>query len=129
MSSTAIDLHAPIEALIFDLDGLLVDSEPLAEVAMADFLQSYGHVRRAEVMGKLLGRRLPEAVAIVAEAYDLPGPVENLVREYDSMRLDALRGRVQPMPGARKIIEFGKRAGLKMALATSGRLPEILYEL
>jgi HAD superfamily hydrolase (TIGR01509 family) len=110
----------PIEALIFDLDGLLVDSEPLAEVAMIEFLQRYGQVRRAEVMGKLLGRRLPEAIAIVADAYELPEPVENLVREYDEMRLEALRGRVQPMPGARQIIEFGKQAGLKMALATSG---------
>jgi HAD superfamily hydrolase (TIGR01509 family) len=116
-----IDLNAPIEALIFDLDGLLVDSEPLAEVAMVEFLERYGHAWRAEVMGKLLGRRLPEAIAIVADAYELPGPVENLVREYDEMRLEALRGRIQPMPGARQIIEFGKQAGLKMALATSGR--------
>src|SRR5215204_5453645 len=56
-----IDLSAPIEALIFDLDGLLVDSEPLAEIAMEEFLRRYGHARREEVMGKLLGRRLPEA--------------------------------------------------------------------
>jgi HAD superfamily hydrolase (TIGR01509 family) len=115
-----IDLNAPIEALIFDLDGLLVDSEPLAEIAMEEFLQRYGHARREEVMGKLLGRRLPEAISIVADAYALPGPVENLVREYDHMRLEALRGRVQPMPGARQIVEFGKQAGLKIALATSG---------
>jgi HAD superfamily hydrolase (TIGR01509 family) len=121
IETKGIDLNAPIEALIFDLDGLLVDSEPLAEIAMVEFLQRHGHVRRAEVMGKLLGRRLPEAIAIVADAYALPGPVDNLVREYDEMRLEALRGNIQPMPGARQIIEFGKQSGLKMALATSGR--------
>jgi HAD superfamily hydrolase (TIGR01509 family) len=119
--NTYIDLNAPIKALIFDMDGLLVDSEPLAEVAMVDFLRRYGHERRAEVMGKLLGRRLPEAVAIVAEAYELPGPVDALILEYDTMRLDALRGRIQPMPGAHEIIAFAKQAGLKLALATSGQ--------
>jgi HAD superfamily hydrolase (TIGR01509 family) len=121
LAGSTIDPDAPIEALIFDMDGLLVDSEPLAEVAMVDFLNRYGHERRTEVMGKLLGRRLPEAVAIVAEAYELPGSVDALVQEYDTLRLDALRGRVQPMPGAQEIIAFGKDKGLKLALATSGQ--------
>jgi HAD superfamily hydrolase (TIGR01509 family) len=121
LADSTIDLDAPIEALIFDMDGLLVDSEPLAEVAMIDFLNRYGHERRTEVMGKLLGRRLPEAVAIVAEAYELPGPVDSLVKEYDTLRLDALRGQVQPMPGAQEIIAFARSKGLKLALATSGQ--------
>ncbi|MFL5758884.1 MAG: HAD family hydrolase [Thermomicrobiales bacterium] len=121
LSGSAIDLHAPIEALIFDMDGLLVDSEPLAEQAMVDFLRRYGHERRAEVMAKLLGRRLPEAIAIVSEAYELPGPIKALVQEYDALRLDALRGQIQPMPGAREILAFAKLAELKLALATSGQ--------
>jgi HAD superfamily hydrolase (TIGR01509 family) len=106
--------------LIFDMDGLLVDSEPLSEAAMTAFLRRYGHEPRAEVAGQLLGRRLPEAVAIVREAYQLDIPVEEMIAVYGEMRLAALRGNVLPMPGAAEIIAFGRAAGLRLALATSG---------
>ncbi|HET8524586.1 MAG TPA: HAD family phosphatase [Thermomicrobiales bacterium] len=110
-----------IEALIFDMDGLLVDSEPLAEAAMHRFLARHGHEPRPEVQGQLLGRRLPEAVRLVADAYRIDAPYESLLTEYDQMRLDALRGNVRPMPGAAAIIAFARAAGLRLALATSGQ--------
>jgi HAD superfamily hydrolase (TIGR01509 family) len=106
--------------LIFDMDGLLVDSEPLAEAAMTAFLRRYGHEPRAEVGERLLGRRLPEALAIVREAYELGLPIEELIAVYGEMRLEALRGNVRPMPGAAEIIAFGRAGGLRLALATSG---------
>jgi HAD superfamily hydrolase (TIGR01509 family) len=110
----------PIQALIFDMDGLLVDSEPLSEAAMTAFLRRYGREPRAEVAARLLGRRLPEAIAIVREAYELELPVEELIAIYGEMRLAALRGNVRPMPGAAEIIAFGRATGLRLALATSG---------
>ncbi|MEA2525235.1 MAG: hypothetical protein QOF73_2462 [Thermomicrobiales bacterium] len=112
--------HPPIQALIFDMDGLLVDSEPLAEAAMTAFLRRYDREPRAEVAEQLLGRRLPEALAIVREAYELALPVEELIAIYGEMRLAALRGNVRAMPGAAEIIAFGRASGLRLALATSG---------
>jgi HAD superfamily hydrolase (TIGR01509 family) len=109
-----------VEALIFDMDGLLVDSEPLAATAMDRFLAHYGLERRHEVHSRLLGRRLTEAIAIVREAYGLEQPLEELVAHYGELRIAALRGAVAPMPGARELIAFGREAGLKLALATSG---------
>ena len=111
----------PIRALIFDLDGLLVDSEPLAARAMADFLRRYGYEPRPEVAAQVLGRRLPEAIAIVRNAYGLEPPVAELTRIYGEMRLAALRGSVRPMPGAADVIAFGRAARLRLALATSGQ--------
>jgi HAD superfamily hydrolase (TIGR01509 family) len=102
------------------MDGLLVDSEPLSEAAMSDFLRRYGHEPRAEVAAQLLGRRLPEALAIVREAYELSLPIDELIAVYGELRLAALRGNVRPMPGAAEIIAFGRAAGLRLALATSG---------
>jgi HAD superfamily hydrolase (TIGR01509 family) len=111
----------PILALIFDMDGLLVDSEPLAAAAMTAFLRRYGKEPRAEVGAQLLGRRLPEALAIVREAYELAVPVEELIAIYGEMRLAALRGNVRSMPGAAEVIAYGRSAGLRLALATSGQ--------
>src|SRR4051794_8293920 len=102
------------------MDGLLVDSEHLAEAAMTAFLQRYGHEPRAEVASQLLGRRLPEAIAIVREAYAMDLPVNELIAIYGEMRLTALRGNVKAMPGAAEIIAFGRDSGLRLALATSG---------
>lgn len=109
-----------IRALIFDMDGLLVDSEPLAAAAMDAFLARYGLERRADVHDQLLGRRLAEAIAIVRDAYGMEPPLEALVAEYGELRVAALRGAVRPMPGAVEAIAFGRAAGLKLALATSG---------
>lgn len=109
-----------IEALIFDMDGLLVDSETLAAKAMDRFLAHYGLERRHDVHSRLLGRRLREAITIVRDAYAMPEPLDVLVEHYGSLRIEALRGAVRPMPGAREIIEFAREQSLRIALATSG---------
>jgi HAD superfamily hydrolase (TIGR01509 family) len=109
-----------IKALIFDMDGLLIDSESLAAQAMDVFLARYGMKRRADVQPRLLGRRLPDAIAIVREAYAIDHPLDGLIAEYGELRMATLRGAVKPMPGAIEIIAFGRSANLRIALATSG---------
>jgi len=101
------------------MDGLLVDSEPLAERALVEFLRLHRQVLRPELMTRTLGRRLPEAMALIAELYQITVPVEELTRTYDELRLAALRGNLQPMPGAAAVLTFARQAGLKLALATS----------
>lgn len=109
----------PVSALIFDMDGLLVDSEPFAEAAMRSFLQRYGHVLSDEVSVRLLGRRVPEAIQIVSEHYGLVEDAAELVTLYNEIRLAAIRGNLRPLPGAPEIIAFGRDNGLRLALATS----------
>ncbi len=109
----------PITALIFDMDGLLVDSEPFAEAAMRSFLGRYGHALTDDVSIRLLGRRVPEAIQIVAEHYGLVENAAELVTLYNEIRLAAIRGNLRPLPGAAEIIAFGRDHGLRLALATS----------
>ena len=111
--------EAQIAALIFDMDGLLVDSEDLAAGALAEFLRNHGVVMVEGTMEQTLGRRLPEAIEIVAEYYELPGDRAQLTAEYEQLRLEAIRGRVTPMEGAAEILAWGRGAGLRIALATS----------
>ena len=110
---------SPIAALIFDMDGLLVDSEALAAGAVRDFLRQHGHEVRPDVLGRLLGKRLPDAVALLAESYQLDGHLDDLLRTYETLRLAALRGNLRPMPGAAALLTFGRAAGLRLGLATS----------
>lgn len=110
----------PVRALIFDMDGLLVDSEGLAAAAMDRFLAERGLQRRPEIHAKLLGRRLVEAISIVRDGYELSDDLDVLVSRYSALRIEALRGAVTPMPGAYEIVDRARLAGLPIALATSG---------
>lgn len=115
---STVDL-APIQALIFDMDGLLVDSEPVTEHAMAQFLKLHGHDLRPDTMASALGRRPAETVALIAEMYGLTVPLADLVRTFDEVRLAALRGNLFPMPGAAAILTYARSRGLALGLATS----------
>jgi HAD superfamily hydrolase (TIGR01509 family) len=110
---------APIAALVLDMDGLLVDSETVSGEALRLFLLGHGHEMLASTLEGALGRRLPEAVALMAEAYDLQGPLDELVVAYGAMRLEALRGNVVAMPGAVSLLDWAAANGLPRALATS----------
>ncbi len=109
----------PIKGLIFDMDGLLVDSEPASEEAMRRFLRQHGHELHPATLEATLGRRLPEAIAFVAESYALTGEIDGLVVMFDALRLEVLRGNILPMPGALAILKWAKSHGLPCALATS----------
>jgi HAD superfamily hydrolase (TIGR01509 family) len=110
----------PLRALIFDMDGLLVDSEGLAAAAMDRFLAERGLTRQPDVHAQLLGRRLVEAIAIVRDGYGLDEELDLMIARYGELRLESLRGAVRAMPGAAEIIERARLAGYRIALATSG---------
>lgn len=102
------------------MDGLLVDSEGLATVAMNRLLDERALERRPEIHQKLLGRRLVEALTIVRDSYEIDDDVDVLVARYSDLRTEALRGSVRPMPGAIEIVERARLAGTAIGLATSG---------
>jgi HAD superfamily hydrolase (TIGR01509 family) len=118
-----------IRALIFDMDGLLVDTETLAYGAMDAFLAKLAVERRQDIHDQMLGRRVPEAMAIIKEGYGLSHPVEDLIADYTILRRHALVGNVRPMPGAIDAVRFGHDAGLKVGLASSGLRDQVTLSL
>ena len=118
-----------IKALIFDMDGLLVDTESLAYGAMDAFLAKHAVERRQDIHDQMLGRRVPEAMAIVKAGYGLPHPIDDLIADYTIMRRDALVGNVKAMPGAVEAVRFGHDAGLKVGLASSGLRDQVTLSL
>jgi HAD superfamily hydrolase (TIGR01509 family) len=113
-----------VQALIFDMDGLLVDSEPLTHLALVALLRQHGCVINwddPELSSRILGRRIPEILAILAEICGIRAPAEELNETLEALRLETLRGRLRACPGAQELLDFAAEAGLRLALATSGR--------
>ena len=113
-------MRAVIQAVIFDMDGLMIDSEPLHKEAWQVTLRHFGHEMDEALFARLVGLRVSEDAVLLREHFHLPVRAEVLAQQRNDLFLASLPGRVKVMPGLRELLaEIGRR-GLRRALATSG---------
>lgn len=107
-------------ALIFDMDGLLVDSEPVWHEVEVDLIESFGYVYSDDVRNMGIGMRVDEFAAILQQHYprlgDSPAAIESAITE----RLLSLPPeRIQPRPGADEIVQYAAARRIPRAIASS----------
>lgn len=96
---------ARFDLVIFDCDGVVVDSERISHDVFGAFMRSLGaNLSQEEMHERFLGRRLAECLAVVAELTGRPVPPEALER-YIAERDRVLREQVVPIPGIREVLE------------------------
>src|SRR3989344_207732 len=108
-----------ISAVIFDLDGLLVDSTPLQLKASHKFLENYGKLHFTSHAGRE-GMRMIDIIEEYKDIYDLPGSVEDLYHQRQQIFFEMARKELELFPGALPLLVHLKQRRLKLALATSG---------
>ena len=106
-------------AIIFDMDGLMVDTEPLSRRAWEQVIAPFGAVLDDVVYGRMIGRRSPEAGQILLDAIDIPLSVEELVGRKTAVFDQVLAQGVPIMPGLMELHDEIARLGLPWAVATS----------
>jgi HAD superfamily hydrolase (TIGR01509 family) len=106
-------------AIIFDMDGLMVDTEPLSRRAWAQVIAPFGAVLADEVYGRMIGRRTPEAAQILLAAAAIPLSAEELVGRKTAVFDQILAQGVPVMPGLRELHSEIARRDLPWAVATS----------
>lgn len=111
-------LRTPIAAVIFDMDGVLLDTEPLYLQAIAEVAARYGKVYDWSVKSQCIGRGTLEAAQVIVDALDLPLSPRALVQERDVILLPLL-AKAAPMPGAVAFTRALAARGVPMAVATS----------
>ena len=108
-----------LQGVIFDMDGVLVESEPfIAEAAIRMFAEK-GVSVRPEEFRPFVGMGEDRFLGGVAEAkgvtLDLPRDKAHTYAIY----LDSIKGRLHPLPGAREFIAECRKRGLSVAVASS----------
>jgi HAD superfamily hydrolase (TIGR01509 family) len=114
------DPERALVAVVFDLDGLMVDSEPLAEWAWNQVLARYSKKMDPQTFREILGLRIAESARIVCERLELPVSPEEALAERDQAFLEAVPTRLQTRPGLHALMDEVDHRGLVLGLATSG---------
>jgi len=113
-----------VKALIFDLDGTLLDSMGVWLDVDVAFLKKRGIAVPDDYAKEILSMSFREAAAYTIERFGLPDSAESVLREWSDMAAHAYGGSAQLKPGAREYLFARKARGAKMAIATSA-LPDL----
>ena len=113
-----------LAAVLFDMDGLLVDTEPLWFETEMEVMGRLGAPWTREDQKQLLGGSMPRTVSYLLGKATRPAPPEAVAQWMtDGMLERAAAGRVTVMPGARELLAEVAASGLPYALVTSSERP------
>lgn len=107
------------QAVIFDMDGVLVDSEPLHLEALNEVLAAEGHrLTEAEYLAYV---GVADEWADLIRRKGLRHAPEHYRERYHQAVLRALRRPLRPQPGVAALLDGVRARGLKVGLASSSR--------
>ena len=112
---------ARIRAVVFDLDGLLFDTEALFFRVAGEALAVRGKQFTLEMMRAMIGRRAAEAYPTLQRLAGLDEPIEPLMAEIRQRFADLVETAVHPTAGLFALLDHLQIAGLPAAVATSSR--------
>jgi len=110
-----------IKAVIFDMDGLMVDTEPLYSEAMTQIAKKRGKCFTLDIKRKVMGRLPVESLTIFKEQLGLKESPIELLEEREKIYGMLLAQNVKPMPGLFRVLELISKMGLRKAIASSSQ--------
>src|SRR5437763_8503576 len=109
----------PFCAVIFDLDGVLADSEPWWNEIDAKLLAEHGVIYRGEYHRNVLGVSYRLAVEFYKKTFDLSVPTEEMMRRRGEIATEFFANRIDLFPSTKSVLEELREMNLHLAVATS----------
>ena len=107
------------EAIIFDLDGTLVDSMWMWEKIDIEYLERFGIALPCGLQNAIEGMSFSETAAYFKERFQLTDSLETIKADWNEMAGDKYRNEVPFKEKAPEFLEYCKELGIKLGIATS----------
>ena len=107
-------------AAVFDMDGLLIDSETIARRYWIEAASEFGYTLTEEHYSQLVGRKVEDSFKILREIFGEEFPAETIRERKTVLREKYISEHGLPVkPGARAVLQLLKENRIPLALATS----------
>ena len=124
-----MDKPTNIRAVIFDMDGVLVDSEPLINAAAIAMFKEKGLIVQPDDFLPFVGAGEDRYIGGVAEHYGFPLDVAAAKKRTYEIYLDLVPSLLEAFPGVPDLIQDCRKAGLLLAVASSADLIKVRANL
>jgi HAD superfamily hydrolase (TIGR01509 family) len=119
-----------IEAVVFDLDGVLLDSEEIWDRAREELARERGGRWHDQAQRDMMGMSSTEWSRYMADVIGLPEPPEEINREVVHRLTELYREELPAIPGAREAVErLAARWPLGLASSSNRELIDLVLEL
>lgn len=108
-----------IQAVIFDLDGTLIDSMWMWKQIDIDYLARHGHQLPADLQDCIEGMSFSETAVYFKKRFCLSDPLDVIKDDWNRMAYDIYVNDVPLKPGALAFLQYLKRRGIRTGIATS----------
>lgn len=113
---------AALSAVLFDMDGLLVDTEPVWTVAEVELAGRLGGTWTEQIKASIVGTRIETAVPVILTAFGhplTPALLERTTADLLARMVELYGGELTPLPGALELLAGVRQAGVPVALVSS----------
>lgn len=114
-----IEILKDIKAVIFDLDGTLVDSMWMWKDIDIEFLLKFGIGLPADLQELIQGMSFTETAVYFKDRFSLNMTIEEIKEEWNKMAWEKYATVVPLKEGVKRLLDFLKDAGIKLGIATS----------
>lgn len=118
-----------IRAVLFDMDGTLIDSEPNYRIADERFLKDLGIELPEEAWDLFVGMGSANVIEYVKEQYGLQGDTEELLAMKDRYFREIAEERTEVFPATVRLLESLNERGIPCAIATGSSKQTLAFSL
>jgi HAD superfamily hydrolase (TIGR01509 family) len=108
-----------MRAVVFDMDGLMFNTEDVYTAVGTEILRRRGHTFTAELKDAMMGLRPQPTFEIMIRHFNLDDTWQQLAAETSQLFIGLLDANLAPMPGLLELLDALERAEIPKAIGTS----------